>query len=150
MLAIALISFLFSRLIMATVSTTPLYNATVFVLLNCGAPSATIDETDDRQWDTDTHFPNFLPSNFSSISTTATPSEKHPSVKRISYTIGARIMKSRFTYTFRVSPGAKFLRLYFYPANYSGFNKAESFFSITVNHLTLLSNFSSRCSYRFE
>ncbi|KAK4712359.1 hypothetical protein R3W88_006872 [Solanum pinnatisectum] len=143
MLAIALISFLFSRLIMTTISTTPPYNATVYVLLNCGAPSATIDETDDRRWDTDTHFPNFLPSNFSSISTTATPSEKDPSVNRVPYMTGARIMKSRFTYTFRVSPGAKFLRLYFYPANYSGFNKAESFFSVTANHLTLLSNFSA-------
>ncbi|KAL3378613.1 hypothetical protein AABB24_004505 [Solanum stoloniferum] len=139
MLAIALISFLFSRLITATIS----YNARVYVLLNCGAPSATIDETDDRQWDLDTYFPNFLPSNFSSISTTATPSEKHSSVNRVPYTTGARIMKSQFTYTFRVSPGAKFLRLYFYPANYSGFNKAESFFSVTANHLTLLSNFSA-------
>ncbi|WMV17317.1 hypothetical protein MTR67_010702 [Solanum verrucosum] len=143
MLAIALISFLFSRLITATISTTPpLYNATVFVLLNCGAQSATTDET-DRRWDTDIHFPNFLPPNFSSISTTATASEQDPSVNRVPYTTGARIMRSQFTYTFRVTPGTIFLRLYFYPANYSGFNKDESFFSVTANHLTLLSNFSA-------
>ncbi|KAG5624130.1 hypothetical protein H5410_009348 [Solanum commersonii] len=143
MLAIALISFLFLQLITATISTTlPPYNATVFVLLNCGAQSATTDET-DRRWDTDTHFPNFLPSNFSSISTTATASEQDPSVNRVPYTTGARIMRSQFTYTFRVTPGTIFLRLYFYPANYSGFNKAESFFSVTANHLTLLSNFNA-------
>lgn len=140
---IALFSFLLLQLITATISTTPPYNATVYVLLNCGAPSATIDETDGRRWDTDTHFQNFLPSNFSSISTTTTASEQDSSVNRVPYTTGARIMKSQFTYTFRVSPGTKFLRLYFYPADYPGFNKAESFFSVTANHLTLLSNFSA-------
>ncbi|WMV17315.1 hypothetical protein MTR67_010700 [Solanum verrucosum] len=58
--SIALISFLFLQLITATISTTPPpYDATVYVLLNCGAQSATTDET-DRRWDTDTHFPNSL------------------------------------------------------------------------------------------
>ncbi|KAL3378615.1 hypothetical protein AABB24_004507 [Solanum stoloniferum] len=143
MATITLLFFLFLQLITATISTTPPpYNATVYVLLYCGAQSATTDDT-DRRWDTDTHFPNFLPSNFSSISTTATASEQDPSINRVPYTTGARIMRSQFTYTFRVTPGAKFLRLYFYPANYSGFNKAESFFSVTANHLTLLSNFSA-------
>ncbi|XP_055803971.1 receptor-like protein kinase FERONIA [Solanum dulcamara] len=138
---IALFSFLLLQLITATISTT--YNATVYVLLNCGAPSAIIDETDGRRWDTDTHFPNFLPSNFSSISTTTIASEQDSSVNKVPYTTGARIIKSQFTYTFRVSPGTKFLRLYFYPANYPGLNKAESFFSVTANHFILLSNFSA-------
>ncbi|KAH0674213.1 hypothetical protein KY290_015462 [Solanum tuberosum] len=143
MATITLLFFLLLQLITATISTTPPpYNATVFVLLNCGAQSATTDDT-DRRWDTDTHFPNFLPSNFTSISTTATASEQDPSVNRVPYTTGARIMRSQFTYTFRVTPGTIFLRLYFYPANYSGFDKAESFFSVTANHLTLLSNFSA-------
>ncbi|MCD7460583.1 hypothetical protein HAX54_043851 [Datura stramonium] len=57
--------------------------------------------------------------------------------------MNARIFKSQFTYTFPVSPGTKFLRLYFYPADYHGFNKSESFFSVTANHFTLLSNFSA-------
>ncbi|TMW83946.1 hypothetical protein EJD97_000372 [Solanum chilense] len=143
MATITLLFFLFLQLITATISTTsPPYNATVFVLLNCGAQSAITDDT-GRRWDTDTHFPNFLPSDFSSISTTATALEQDPSVNRIPYTTGVRIMRSQFTYTFRVTPGSIFLRLYFYPANYSGFNKADSFFSVTANNLTLLSNFSA-------
>ncbi|XP_060195449.1 putative receptor-like protein kinase At5g39000, partial [Lycium barbarum] len=140
---IALISFLFLHLITTTISATSPYNATVYFLLNCGALSATTDEIDNRRWDTDNHYPKFLPRNSSTISTTSRPSEQDPSVNRVPYITGARIIKSPFTYTFPVSPGTKFLRLYFYPADYPGYNKSKSFFSVTANHLTLLSNFSA-------
>ncbi|KAM3286411.1 hypothetical protein P3S67_025210 [Capsicum chacoense] len=109
------------------------------MLLSCGAPSDTTDESDGRQWQSDTNYPKFMPSNFSSISRT---SEQDPSVTRVPY-MSARIFQSKFTYTFPVSPGSKFLRLYFYPTTYLGFNKSESFFSVTANHFTLLSNFSA-------
>ncbi|KAM3286414.1 receptor-like protein kinase FERONIA [Capsicum chacoense] len=142
MVAIALISFLLLQLITATISVTPSsYNATVYFLLNCGAPSVATDE-DGRRWDTDTHYPNLLPSNSSTISSPATASEQDSSVSRVPYT-NARIFKSKFTYTFRVPPGTSFLRLHFYPVDYPGFNKSESFFSVTANQFTLLSNFSA-------
>ncbi|CAN4079481.1 unnamed protein product [Withania somnifera] len=141
MVTITLVSFLLLHLITATVPVTPpQYNATVYFLLNCGAPSA--DEFDDRRWDTDTHYPHFLPSNFSNISTPARASEQDTSVSRVPY-MNARIFKSKFTYTFPVSPGTKFLRLYFYAADYPDFNKSESFFSVKANQFTLLSNFSA-------
>ncbi|KAJ8567143.1 hypothetical protein K7X08_019351 [Anisodus acutangulus] len=141
MVTIALISFLLLHFITATISVvlSP-YNATVYFLLNCGAPSA--DESDGRRWDTDNHYRNILPSNASSISRAATASKQDPSVSTIPY-MNARIFISQFTYTFPVSPGAKFLRLYFYPADYLNFNKSDFFFSVTVNHFTLLSNFSA-------
>ncbi|KAJ8546239.1 hypothetical protein K7X08_018822 [Anisodus acutangulus] len=141
--AIVLTSFLLLHLITATISATSPYNTTVYFMLNCGAPSATTDETDGRRWDTDTHYPNFLPRNSSTISKSFIASEQDPSVNRIPYTTGVRIIQSPFTYTFPVSPGTKFLRLYFYPTDYPGFSKSESFFSVTANHLTLLSNFSA-------
>ncbi|CAK9180616.1 unnamed protein product [Ilex paraguariensis] len=55
----------------------------------------------------------------------------------------ARIFRSQFTYTFPVSIGPKFLRLYFFPANYSDLDIANSFFSVTSSGHTLLSNFSA-------
>lgn len=141
---ISLISFLLLlSFAAATVSVTPPQNnATVHFLLNCGASSDATDE-DDRLWNTDIHFTNLLPSNFRTISKSAIASEQG-SVTTVPY-MNARIFESQFTYTFPVSPGTKFLRLYFYPADYSGgrFNKSESFFSVTANHVTLLSNFSA-------
>ncbi|KAL2523006.1 Receptor-like protein kinase FERONIA [Forsythia ovata] len=55
----------------------------------------------------------------------------------------ARIFQSQFTYNFPVLAGSKFLRLYFYPAAYSGLNITESFFTVTANEFTLLRNFSA-------
>ncbi|WMV17312.1 hypothetical protein MTR67_010697 [Solanum verrucosum] len=109
-------------------------------LLSCGAPSGTTYESDGRQWYTDTDYPNLLPSNFLTISSTATVSDT--SVTRVPY-MNARIFQSPFTYTLLVSPGTKFLRLHFYPSSYLDITKSESFFSVTANHIILLSNFSA-------
>ncbi|KAL3346648.1 hypothetical protein AABB24_025208 [Solanum stoloniferum] len=132
MLSIALVSFL---LLHFTVALTP-----DSFLLSCGAPSGTTDESDGRQWYTDTDHPNLLPSNFLNISSTATVSDT--SVTRVPY-MNARIFQSPFTYTLLVSPGTKFLRLHFYPSSYLDITKSESFFSVTANHFILLSNFSA-------
>ncbi|KAK4712360.1 hypothetical protein R3W88_006873 [Solanum pinnatisectum] len=132
MLSIALVSFLLLHFIVALKPDS--------FLLSCGAQSGTTDESDGRQWYTDTHDPSLLPSNFSSISSTATAFDT--SVTRVPY-MSARIFQSPFTYTPPVSPGTKFLRLYFYPSSYLGITKSESFFSVTANHITLLSNFSA-------
>jgi hypothetical protein len=55
----------------------------------------------------------------------------------------ARIFHNKFTYSFPVSPGLKFVRLYFFPATYSGLHKSKSFSFVTANNFTLLSNFSA-------
>ncbi|GKV50166.1 hypothetical protein SLEP1_g56879 [Rubroshorea leprosula] len=44
---------------------------------------------------------------------------------------------------FPVSPGPKFLRLYFYPEEYTNLDMTASFFSVTANSYTLLKNFSA-------
>ncbi|KAK6798566.1 hypothetical protein RDI58_006269 [Solanum bulbocastanum] len=80
MLSIALVSF---HLLHFTVAITP-----DSFLLSCGAPSGTTDESDGRQWYTDTDYPNLLPSNFLNISSTATVSDT--SVTRVPY-MNARI-----------------------------------------------------------
>jgi hypothetical protein len=55
----------------------------------------------------------------------------------------ARIFHSKFTYTFPVLPGPKFVRLYFYPASYSNLDISTSYFSLSANNYELLNNFSA-------
>ncbi|KAJ3688372.1 hypothetical protein LUZ61_017536 [Rhynchospora tenuis] len=55
----------------------------------------------------------------------------------------ARIFTSNYTYAFPLSPGRYFLRLYFYPTNYSNHLASDSYFTVTVHPYTLLSNFSA-------
>ncbi|XP_058185563.1 receptor-like protein kinase FERONIA [Rhododendron vialii] len=61
----------------------------------------------------------------------------------IPYTM-VRLSGWPFTYTFRVTPGQKLIRLHFYPALYrGGFQRSEAFFSVKAGPYTLLSNFSA-------
>ncbi|KAK8488904.1 hypothetical protein V6N12_033824 [Hibiscus sabdariffa] len=59
-----------------------------------------------------------------------------PSVTEVPY-MTARIFHGEFTYKFSVTPGPKFLRLYFYPNEYSGLDVTTSFFSVSANNYTL-------------
>ncbi|KAF7130318.1 hypothetical protein RHSIM_Rhsim10G0054100 [Rhododendron simsii] len=56
----------------------------------------------------------------------------------------ARLSRSPFAYTFRVTPGQKFIRLHFYPASYGGgFKRSNAFFMVKAGPYTLLRNFSA-------
>ena len=44
---------------------------------------------------------------------------------------------------FLVTPGPKFIRLYFYSAVYSGFESSKDFFTVKAGSFTLLRNFSA-------
>ncbi|XP_057482773.1 receptor-like protein kinase FERONIA [Actinidia eriantha] len=55
----------------------------------------------------------------------------------------ARISRSQFSYTFKVNPGQKYIRLHFYPASYPGFERSKAFFTVKAGPYTLLSNFST-------
>ncbi|KAF7146192.1 hypothetical protein RHSIM_Rhsim04G0120900 [Rhododendron simsii] len=108
------------------------------ILLNCGASSPDND-TDNRQWTSDVRSNIFSTVGSSSVSTAATQA---PSVPTVPY-MTARIFQSDFTYSFPVASGRKFVRLYFYPASYSGRNASNAIFSVTVGPYTLLKNFSA-------
>lgn len=65
------------------------------------------------------------------------------SVSRVPFET-ARFFLSPFTFTFSLqTSGPKFLRLYFYPGKYSDFHTSLSYFSVSANSFTLLSNLSS-------
>ncbi|KAG5552791.1 hypothetical protein RHGRI_010779 [Rhododendron griersonianum] len=108
------------------------------ILLNCGA-SSQANDTDNRQWTPDIGSNIFSAVGSSSVSTAATQA---PSVPTVPY-MTARIFQSDFTYSFLVASGRKFVRLYFYPASYSGLNASNAIFSVTVGPYTLLKNFSA-------
>jgi serine/threonine protein kinase len=55
----------------------------------------------------------------------------------------ARLSHSVFTYTFPVTAGQKFIRLYFYSASYLDFDRSKALFSVKAGDFTLLSNFSA-------
>ncbi|GLT63440.1 hypothetical protein SLA2020_360050 [Shorea laevis] len=128
------------HLLLPTTTTAPAYNATDIILLDCGSSSNTTS-VDGRNWYADTRsiYSSFNDPNSSfSLGT----SHQDTSVPTVPY-LSALIIKSKFTYSFHVSPGPKFLRLYFYPEKYSTFDVTTSFFSVTANSYTLLKNFSA-------
>ncbi|VVB09205.1 unnamed protein product [Arabis nemorensis] len=121
-------------------ATSPAYVPTDVFLFNCGDTS---DKTDDtgRNWTAENR--KTLPSNSINSSFASDATSQESGVPLIPY-MKARIFRSDFTYSFPVSSGPKFLRLYFYPTRYgSGFDAVTSFFSVTVNGFTLLNNFSA-------
>ncbi|KAK1421973.1 hypothetical protein QVD17_24779 [Tagetes erecta] len=107
--------------------------------LDCGSSTTT---TSDRKWDGD-HYSEFVPSNITTISFPSTPYYLDPSVPQIPYSTARIFNTSSFTYTFPVFEGPKYLRLHFYPATYSNFNANQSFFSVSSNGYSLLTNFSA-------
>ncbi|GKV16921.1 hypothetical protein SLEP1_g27489 [Rubroshorea leprosula] len=138
---LTLTTFFISLLhLLLPMTTAPAYNATDIILLGCGLQSNTMSQ-DGRSWDADARsiYSTF---NDPSSSFSVDASDQNASVPTVPYH-SALIIKSKFTYNFRVSPGPKFLRLYFYPEKYSTFDMTTSFFSVTANSYTLLKNFSA-------
>lgn len=111
------------------------------VFLNCGA-SGKSTALDGREWigDIGSKFASSLELNNTSIATG--PLHEASSIDQVPYK-AARIFPSHCTYTFQLSPGQKFIRLYFYPASYPGFERSRAFFSVKAGPYTLLSNFNS-------
>ncbi|KAK6913366.1 Malectin-like domain [Dillenia turbinata] len=114
----------------------PIYNLAV----DCGATSPQTGP-DGRSWTGDhlKYAPAEQPINGQkSISATAS----NQAVARVPYYV-ARVSTSPFSYSFPVTSGQTFIRLHFYPTDYSEFNRSSSFFHVTAGDFTLLSNFSA-------
>ncbi|KAI3762012.1 hypothetical protein L1987_52435 [Smallanthus sonchifolius] len=139
--------FFFVLVFTTTTTTAQPYKPTDIFFLNCGSSTPSSSSSEPR-WDGDEHS-NFVPSNTLTSSFSSTPDCLDASVPKIPYST-ARIFKtSSFTYTFPVSQGPKFLRLHFYPATYSDLDTQQSFFSVSSNGYTLLTNFSAFLTLSF-
>ncbi|XP_042018544.1 receptor-like protein kinase FERONIA [Salvia splendens] len=117
-------------------TTVPAYTPADRILLNCGA-SGIFNDTSHRSWVGDTDS-KFMPEN----ATISLASYMDPSVSPVPYHT-ARLFTNSFTYTFPISKGQKFLRLYFYPNIYSHQDTSTSLFSVSANSFNLLTNFSA-------
>nr|XP_004499647.1 receptor-like protein kinase FERONIA [Cicer arietinum] len=105
------------------------------ILLYCGGPFLSLN-LDGRSWSTDRG------SNFrSGKSTMSEVATNDPPVPQVPF-MTAQIFESPYTYSFPVPSGWIFLRLYFYPASYSGLNISDTRFGVTSQSYTLLRNFS--------
>nr|GMD25719.1 receptor-like protein kinase FERONIA [Ipomoea batatas] len=129
------------------VAESPAYNPPDLFFFNCGASSSKQPDDDGRTWESDDKFPKFMPANAADTSLVSKPEEQGSNVPQVPYTTGVRIFQSNFTYSFPLSAGPKFIRLYFFPSQFNAkgltFNKTDSYFSVTANEHTLLTNFSA-------
>uniref|UniRef100_A0A5B7A1Z7 non-specific serine/threonine protein kinase n=1 Tax=Davidia involucrata TaxID=16924 RepID=A0A5B7A1Z7_DAVIN len=134
---VSIFVFLFLGFVIHVISAAD-YVPTDKILLNCGASSDATD-TDGRKWTSDIGSKFALAGGVSSTSLAATQA---PSVPEVPY-MSARIFQSEYTYSFPVASGRKFVRLYFYPASYSGLDPSNAVFTVTAGPYTLLKNFSA-------
>ncbi|XP_022759141.1 receptor-like protein kinase FERONIA [Durio zibethinus] len=130
------------------------YNPIENITIDCG--SSTDDRSlDNRLWIGD-GIGKFTPieqqnnNNKSSVSLTATQPPPS-SVDKVPY-YTARLSYSEFTYSIPLTAGQKFIRLYFYPTSYPGFDDPfnKAFFSVKAGPFTLLRNFSASLHARGE
>lgn len=108
-------------------------------VISCGISSNVGTDSVGRRWRSDY---TFLTSSTNTINSTA--QSQDPSLPSQVPYMSARIFTSPTTYRFLVSPNDRhWLRLHFYPSEYSTLNPSDAYFSVSVNDLTLLNNFSS-------
>ncbi|GMJ16115.1 FERONIA [Hibiscus trionum] len=119
----------------------PAYVPTDNITLNCGAPTD-LSASDGRFWggDKSSKFGPFESSHNESEAFEA--DTQGGSVETVPY-MTARVSSSEFNYTFHVTPGQKFVRLYFHPASYREFDRSKAFFTVKAGSFTLLKNFSA-------
>ena len=136
-----LIFFILVSAAVAGEKATAAYVPTDVFLFNCGETSDQMDIS-GRNWMSEQR--KILPLNAANASFVSHASFQGSGVSKVPY-MTARIFRHDFTYSFPVSPGWKFLRLYFYPTHYGSDLDAavNSYFSVTVNSFTLLKNFSA-------
>ncbi|KAB1211554.1 Receptor-like protein kinase FERONIA [Morella rubra] len=112
------------------------------ILLNCGS-SGNSTALDGRTWtgDVNTKFhPLEQAQNQSSLTVTSVQQSSFATLVPFAT---ARLSLSPFTYLFPVTAGQKFIRLYFYPASYSNFDRSKGLFSVKADRFTLLINFNA-------
>ncbi|KAI4352425.1 hypothetical protein L6164_006679 [Bauhinia variegata] len=121
------------------------YNPVDVFRLSCGSSNNSTDNG-NRTWTGDIHSDFLLPieSQQEKESVIAASTVRQPSEYDVVPYITARLSYSNFTYSFPVTPGQKFIRLYFYPTSYvPDFDRSKALFSVTSGTFTLLEDFNA-------
>ncbi|KAK9011930.1 hypothetical protein V6N11_040002 [Hibiscus sabdariffa] len=120
-----------------------IYTPVENIALDCGSStSGNSAAPDGRQWTGDKDSPFAVIDGSGSRSVSASVQTHNSSFHQVPY-MTARISKSEFTYMFPVTAGQKFIRLYFDPARYHGFDTSVYFFSVKVGPYMFLNNFTA-------
>ncbi|XLU35597.1 hypothetical protein S245_071663 [Arachis hypogaea] len=105
--------------------------------INCGSSGKSSDG--ERSWNGDIHSNLFTLQHTKTI--VAQPTTQFP-LYQVPYN-SARLSNSEFSYSFPVTLGRKFVRLFFYPASYTGFDRNNAFFTVKSEGFTLLKDFNA-------
>jgi len=111
-----------------------IYRPTDLFSVSCGS-STNFSTLDTRNWTSDIHF--LSPTHLSVAAPSLTPSTIQGPYTH------ARLSHSPFTYSFPLTPGPKFIRLFFYSTSYQNFPRSQASFSVQAGPYTLLQHFNS-------
>ncbi|KAI9112918.1 hypothetical protein K1719_016032 [Acacia pycnantha] len=115
------------------------YDPTDLFSINCGSRGNS--SLGNRIWIGDIDS-KLLSSSSQDKSVSAEPIDQPPSNVQVPFRT-ARLSRSNFTYSFPVIPGQKFVRLFFYPASYPGFDSSNGLFTVESGGFTLLKDFNA-------
>ncbi|KAI5340749.1 hypothetical protein L3X38_020023 [Prunus dulcis] len=139
---------LFMHMIVVTIfvagNSPPIYKPVEDITVNCGSSGTIFNDHDQRTWTGDI-YSKFSPLEPQAVGNTSIFKEAPHSytVLQVPYTT-ARLSHFEFTYRFfNLTPGQKFVRLYFYPASYPDFDPSKAFFSVKAGGFTLLHDFNA-------
>ncbi|XP_047337258.1 receptor-like protein kinase FERONIA [Impatiens glandulifera] len=117
------------------------YDSQHAIAVNCGFPRNST-ALNGRQWVGETDSATMIIFHGPGSQSVSPPYSIHNLLDPTPY-MTARASRASFTYTFHVGSGYKFIRLYFYPASYSGFKRSTAFLTVKSGPYTLLNNFSA-------
>jgi len=111
-----------------------IYRPTDLFSISCGS-STNFSTLDTRNWTSDIHF--LSPTHLSVSAPSLTPTTIQGPYTH------ARLSHSPFTYSFPLTPGPKFIRLFFYSTSYQDFPRPLASFSVQAGPYTLLQHFNA-------
>ncbi|CAL9014227.1 unnamed protein product [Prunus brigantina] len=140
-LYLSLFLHIITALLVAARDSPPIYTPVENITVKCGYSGNLLNEYDERYWHGDINS-NFSPTTGSDTSMFREAPHSY-TVHQVSYTT-ARLSRSEFTYSFKLTSGQKFIRLYFNPVSYGpDFDRSKALFSVKASGFTLLHDFNT-------
>ncbi|KAJ4707268.1 Receptor-like protein kinase [Melia azedarach] len=128
--------FLLHHLVVTVAGALPSpYTPTESIFIACGLSGISRNTLENRIWIGDVN------SKYSPLEPQRNASRTFSLQQELPY-LASRVSHSQFTYSFNITAGQKFIRLYFYSFTYPDFNSSKDFFSVSAGSFTLLRNFS--------
>ncbi|KAH0997875.1 hypothetical protein GBA52_021739 [Prunus armeniaca] len=122
----------------------PIYTPVEDITVKCGYSGNKISEDDGRNWIGDINS-IFSPLERQAVGTTSIFKQAPTSntVQQVPYTT-VRLSRSEFSYSFKLTRGPKFIRLYFNPVSYGpDFDRSKALFSVKAGGFNLLHDFNA-------